>query len=830
MASGKIPSKFLKKLGFAREIYTVIGKGIKDKYGKTKIPENVAKNRYLEVDDCIGKDGFYFCPNGYQKDAIRSKRNVHHFFTLWGDVDYKDGELARSKAPEIHAKLKALRLYHIIVCSGNGLQIYIPAKITSGANWEKYNNFLNKIIFKGYPADPHLFTNFSSFLRLPETFNEKNPEHKPKCEILIEWIPEGVDYHLHNIQTLTRLCIEWSQEATPEERLELENPFIRSLDMGFIKSELLDAMLACDLQLIFEMNWTRSEGRRLNKCLLPNLMHYAKFRNRAEHACRFLEAINADVGSAKRWLKVEKRVDVRIKQLFDWAGQYFPGTLAHELAKKDYFKARYHFGYHTLFQNQNFESVDEMRAAMKQTIDECLKKGKGLSYLFGETGLGKTKFFEKLKRENNLNVVFMVPFTSLRNEIQLDTVYTFDTVRPTHPRNIELMKHFRNGGIDIFVIDEAHCLETHENMKKDVTDVVGKLATMCSRKMPVFMLSATPAVNQIPIVEEQGFKFLLNRSKKKIELRLVDDKSLVEHIRNFNRVLLFTDDKKDIGSYTLFLDQFPELKDHRIIPITSLTKPKEKGQIQNNLKSLEKFIIVSTSAFSSGINVDLDTVVLTPKVTTQEDIFQVVGRIRILNKLDQIHPIYILVQSGYLNPNRSMDSFEYVTYPTLIVYLSSLYYITGIKDYWSDPIPSPASLTTIDSYVHGIMRTENIADFYERYLFRHWKIPVEALELADRNGKNLDHWLGHPYSWVTDKRNDKNGESDTSFVKVRMDIKLRDKKAKIQGYGNIVAACNFINDSINRERALHQTPAPIRNGIEADKLFITKPLSSSKNS
>jgi hypothetical protein len=830
MTSRQKPSKLLEKLGFTDEIYTVIGKGIKDKKGKTLIPENIAKNRYQEVDRYIGQEGYYFCPNGYEKDAIRSKRNVHHFFTLWVDVDYKDGELARRKAPEIHAMLKAIGLYHLIVCSGNGLQVYLPAMITTGANWEKFNQFLNKIIFKAYPADPHLFSNYCGFMRIPETYNEKNPDHKPKCEILLEWLPERGDYHLHNIQTLTKLCNEWIQVATPEERLEFENPFVRSLDMGFIKSELLDAMLACDPTLIFEMNFTRTEGRRLNKCLLPNLMHYAKSRNRAEHACRFLEAINADVGSAKRWLKVEKRVDVRIKQLFDWASQYFPGTLAHEFAEKDYFKARYHFGYHTLFQEQNFESVEDMRASMEQTLNDCMEKGKGLFYLFGETGLGKTKYFEKLKLESNLNVVFMVPFTSLRNEIQLDTVYTFDTVRQTHPRNLELMKHFRNGGIDILVIDEAHCLETHENMKKDVTDTVGKLATLSSRKMPVFMLSATPAVNQIPMVEEQGFKFLLNRRKKKIELRLVDDKSLVDHIKNFNRVLLFTDDKKDIGSYTLFLDQFPELENHRIIPITSLTKPKEKGQIQDDLKSLEKFIIVSTSAFSSGINVDLDTVVLTPKVTTQEDIFQVVGRIRILNKLDQIHPIYILVQSGYLNPNRSMDSFEYVTYPTLIVYLSSLYYITGLKDYWNDPIPSPASLTTIGSYVHGIMKTENIYDFYERYLFRHWKIPVEALELADRLGKDLDHWLGHSYSWVTDKRHDKNGESDSYFVKVRMDIKLREKKAKMQSYGNTVAACRFINNCINRERAFNQTPAPIRKGIEVDKLFITKPLTKPKKS
>jgi hypothetical protein len=310
---------------------------------------------------------------------------------------------------------------------------------------------------------------------------------------------------------------------------------------------------------------------------------------------------------------------------------------------------------------------------------------------------------------------------------------------------------------DVIVVDEAHCLKTFRAINEDkakVLDILDETLThMVERRgKPIFLLTSTPSVEQIPVIEDRKsskFSAFLTKDRKKISIHKIDADGLQKAVKAHDKVLIFMDHRKEVKEAGDYLESAGI--DHKIFMVTKDQKPEEKRKIEREIRTLEEYVIIGTSAVASGLNIDLDTIIFTNRVMNQETVYQVMGRLRIINKPHQVHPIYIVKQPVHRIPYKadSMDLFEFVSTPVLIKYIAALYDIVVIKDHARSTVTSFNRLNKIDDNVALIKGTKHISEFYrlpEVQQKKLYLIPNEVIEVLGKSGwLDQNRWANMPY-------------------------------------------------------------------------------------
>ncbi len=341
-------------------------------------------------------------------------------------------------------------------------------------------------------------------------------------------------------------------------------------------------------------------------------------------------------------------------------------------------------------------------------------------------------------------VVFLVPTLMLKFNIERyaerGTVFTFDSIRggeKPHKQRADLIFQLINA--DVVVVDEAHCLDLHYTLKPPIMIELNDELRRISSKKPVFFLTGTPSVNQIVSLSDPNTSKIvsyLRKEQKRIRIEKIDREGIENVIRNHDRILIFIDDKRQIDLLKAFIEQYIK-PEHTIFPIHSDIKTIIKKRTEEEIQEIEKWIIIGTSSVVSGLNITgLETIVFTCRIMNQQNVYQCMGRLRIVNKLDTMHPLYIMNMSHYKNPKAELDQFEFVSPDAIIKYLSKLYHVTQSISCESK-ICSFTRLANFEDWKSLVKSVSSIHDYYalpqvqEQTLY--W-IPKDIIRDLNRNG------------------------------------------------------------------------------------------------
>jgi hypothetical protein len=376
-----------------------------------------------------------------------------------------------------------------------------------------------------------------------------------------------------------------------------------------------------------------------------------------------------------------------------------------------------------------------------------------------ETGIGKTERFLRLLKEGK-RIVFLVPTLMLKFNLERDTggapVFTFDSIRggdKPHKMRADLLFQLINA--DVVVVDEAHCLDLHYNLKPPIMDELNDTLRRVATKKPVFFLTATPSVNQIlTITAPNRSKIVsyLRKDMKNITVETIAKEGIESVIKNHDRILIFIDDKRQINTLSDFIEKHIKT-DHTIFIIHGDIKSLAKKRTEQEIQETGKWIILGTSSVVSGINIQgLQTIVFSCRIINQPDLFQCMGRLRIVNDLDRIHPLYIMNMNPYRNPKARIDQFEFLSPGVIISYLAKLYHITQTIT-CDSKIGSFTRLKNFEDWKNLIKSVRNIREYYalsqvqEQKLF--W-IPTDIIRDLNKEGFFHDnpHWFNIPVKSV----------------------------------------------------------------------------------
>lgn len=740
------------------EIFRLIGLNEQDKIviGEKRYRKPI--NTILDIPKFSGRKDVYITPNPI-KDR-RLKVNVLRYVTSYSDLDFKNYDWAMCEADNIMAIMEDYGFYYGLMCSGRGLQLYVPINIDDLSMGSELNRVLNKSILRDYYLsriiDTSLITNYATFLRLPNTINSKNGK---MASVIHHNFDRSIDYFSHNYEILLTEHKNFINNP-PKPLKRVANPTKFNFSHGSFRSELMDRMIKLDLEVIHAIREKRMD-RELNDCLFPNLATYVygneqKMKGASEFVCQ----VHGDQANLKRWLdridesyqtgEEEKRVRFNAKALLNWAERHFgQDHVITALARNDFIRLKFHNGYHKFFDDQpHYDSVKQMRKEMTQFVDKN-KDLPGFHWIIGETGLGKTQIFERLIRDG-MKVVTLVPYLMLKNNLDRESVYTYDSISFNSFHRLALMENLLNA--DVIVVDEAHCLKTFRSIsdkKAKILDLLEETIRqlVCHERKPVFLLTSTPSVEQISSIQDQtASKYIgfLAKDKKRVSIHIIDKDSLENAVKKHDKVLIFIDHKKEVEATRTYLQTIGI--QHTIFTVTKDVEPEEKQYIERQIKTLDKYVIIGTSSVSSGINIPLDTIIFTNRMMNQQTIYQAMGRLRIINKLDQVHPIYIVNQPKMMIPNweKSMDLFEFVSSNVLIKYISKLYQIEKIKHEYRTIVTSFNRLNKTADLVKLIKSTKHISEFYELPEVQAKKlylIPVSVMnELGNTDWLDRANW------------------------------------------------------------------------------------------
>ena len=737
-------------------------------YVRPVLPTNVIKYR--------GQENIYFSPNSIH--TRRKKTNVSHYNAFYGDLDFNDYDLAMSEAPAVEKILEEKDVEFILTCSGRGLHFYIPVDLDDGNEWLRLNLYINEVWFKSYTQvlDMGVAKDRVRILRLPQTVNKKNG--KP-CSVLYTRTGRAVDCRVHNYQKIlewyAKEAVTYSNPAPNSTRIENDDDRRNEYNflLGRLKSKVFEKILNLDSELITTIA-NKIENRGLDSYLYPNLIAYcADDQALLARARKFVELCAGDVDKFDRWVTYsqQKLLKFNIKAVYTWAQTYFPGTKLERLATDDWNVFRYHSYYHYFLDNaETYQDVDSMRRVIGEWVRSKIGIP-GIYPLVAECGVGKTEAFNRLASEGK-TIVVLIPFTMSKIDIQNSChpnlkVYTYDTIdlgvssSPAfQARHFKLKEDLKNA--DIIVVDECHCLKTMQGIsdgkKKTLQVVEDEILNFYSQIKPVFMLTATPAVSQIPLCPKP---IVLDRRKKRLRVVIIDDNHLPEPFAGNDRVLVFIDNVRDV--------QLMEKKltgmdiEHQILAVTGKTPLEERMAVVNSLADHDKYVVIASSAFSSGINVEFDTIVFTNKIVCQQNFYQVLGRLRAVNKLNKVHSIYVLNLSVFRNtiPDATEDQFEFFSPSVCIRYAQALFTITGIERKYDKKSKSIKRILTPQEIYQGILDTMDIKSFYNQY--EHFDIPMAVIDqLAEQDEFDFKNWFGHDYIVIKDQRYKGNGDQ---FIK-----------------------------------------------------------------
>lgn len=806
--------EFYRLLGLTDEDKIVIGK----KWYRKPI------NTIRDIPKFCGQDDMYITPN--PMTIWKLKENTLRYVCCYSDLDFKNYEWAMCEADNVKAIMEDFGFFYGLVCSGRGLQLYVPVNINDLSMGSELNRVLNQSILRDYYLtriiDRGLITNYSTFLRLPNTINSKNGE---LATIICHNLDPSIDYWRHNYEILLG---EYQNFLNSVPKPLAKEPATTKFDFdnGSFRSELIERMVALDPILIHEIR-AKQKDRELNGCVYPNLAAYTAGKaKKIEGAYEFVRQIEGDPRNLKRWLdKMEeycetgdekKKLIFNAKALLNWADRYFgrehPVT---KLAQNDFIRLKFHNGYYKFIEEQPMhDSVELMRKEMNRFLDEE-KNVPGFHWIIGETGLGKTEMFNRLIR-SGLKVVTLVPYLMLQFNLKRESVYTYDSIGFGHKMRLSLMKDLLHA--DVIVVDEVHCLKTFRSISEEKAKMLDLLEETLEHlvkkeKKPVFLLTSTPSVEQISTIQDPGAsKFIgfLEKEQKRISIHIIDKFSLEKAVKRHSKVLVFIDDKKEVGETRRFLQSIGVKRP--IFTVTKNEQPQEKHEIEQQLKTLDKYVIIGTSSVSSGINIPLDTIIFTNRIMNQQTVYQAMGRLRIINKLNEVHPIYVLKQPMFRIPNwaESMDLFEFVAPSVLITYLSKLYKIIDIQDKSRSKVISFNRLNRTAEIVALIKGTGSLSEFYdlpEIQTKKLYLIPVEVMNELGRSGwLDKEGWANIPFSEITKINSD---EVRTHGAKV----KVRNPEI---GYGKPVwhyfdpsELCRIIDQHPNRAQFIKKLPKKV---------------------
>lgn len=361
-------------------------------------------------------------------------------------------------------------------------------------------------------------------------------------------------------------------------------------------------------------------------------------------------------------------------------------------------------------------------------------------------------------------MVFLVPTLMLKFNIERyagrGTVFTFDSIRggsDPHKMRANLILQLINA--DVVVVDEAHCLHLHYSLKPSIINELNDELRRVATKKPVFFLTGTPAVNQVITINEPNTSKIvsyLRKDLKKIRIETIDREGLEKLFQKHDRILIFIDDKRQINILKDFIENHIK-PEHTIFPIHSDVKTIRKKRTEEEIQRIAKWIIIGTSAVVSGINITgLQTIVFSCRIMNQPDLYQCMGRLRIVNNLDTIHPLYILNMSHYRNHKAGLDQFEYVSPGTIITYLKKLYHVNQIIS-CDSKICSFKQLANFEEWKNLIKSVSNIQEYYalpqvqEQNLY--W-IPMSIIRDLDMAGffQEYPNWFNISVNAILDKR------------------------------------------------------------------------------
>lgn len=810
--------EFYRLLGLTNEDPIVLGK----KYYRKAI------NTILDIPDFYGQEQTYITPNSVLHRRL--KANVMRYVTGYSDLDFKNYDYAMCEVENIKAIMDDFGFYYGVVSSGRGLQLYVPINIDDVSMGEELNRVLNKWILREYYLDRiidrSLITNSATFLRLPGTINSKNGK---MAEIIHHNFDPSIDYFTHNYEILLR---EYSDflNSPPKVLTEHFSTAKFDYDHGSFRSILIERMIGLDPEIVLAVR-EKGRDRQLNGCVYTNLAVYTYAKpEKIEGAYEFVRQIKGDEANLTRWLDRQehyetgdkKKLKYNAKALLNWAERYFgPDHPVTKYARNDFIRLKYHNGYFKFIVEQpSYDSVDLMREDMGRFVQDN-RNVAGFHWVIGETGIGKSTIFEKLHR-SGLRVVTLVPFLMLLYNMDRQSVYTFDSIGYSRRKRMPLMRDMM--AADVIVIDEAHCQKTFRAINEEkakILDLLDETLVHMAELQgkPIFLLTSTPSVEQIPIIEDRDaskFTAFLKKEQKRVSIHLIDDESLQEAVKANDRVLIFMDHKNEVKETRRYLESIGI--DKKIFTVTKDEAPKEKLQIEREIKTSDKYVIIGTSSVSSGINIPLDTIIFTNRVMNQQTVYQVMGRLRIINKLDQVHPIYILKQPTYRIPDwaESMDLFEFVSSEVLITYISKLYKIVEIKDHSRSKVTSFSRLNKTEDLVRLIKSTKHISEFYGLPEVQRKKLYLIPNDIVRELGKS--GWL------------DQNGWANISYREIdnlRTDDGLKPHGGKVKcrnseyGYHNPVShyfdpveLCKAINCSSDKNHFLRTLPKKVKRAVQ----------------
>jgi hypothetical protein len=724
------------------DFFLYLGYTFKDKTVIGELFFMNATNTISDIQKVLNKKDKFIClhPLGGRK----LKANIVRVFTLFADFDFKDYQRALDHIPTIKAILDSLGIYYGIVHSGRGLHVYIPVGDVGKNEIMMLNMHLNKIIFSEFYVDRiidrRLIRNFSTFVRIPETVNSRNGR---KAFIAFHNFHlaagQSINYTAHNYQIMLSSIAE--HESKPV-RSDYHYDQVVNIDyrFGFFKWKFFDFIIngTADVDMMSEIIdvFKGHEDRELNNCFFPNLAVYikrcssteAETDRSTENAVRFIRNISADhddPANLRRWLNLyderfgsDEELKFKSKGLLNWAARQFPGTVVHKLIKDDSDRLYRHRAYFSFItENMNGNSVEEMRAQWNEFVEKNIDKP-GFHWGVLETGIGKTERFLRLLEEGK-RVVFLVPFIMLKFDIERDagrgSVFTIDSIRggdKAHTMRGDLIFQLINA--DLVAVDEAHCQDLHYTLKPQIMNELNDTLRRVAKEKPVFMLTGTPSVNQILTISDPNTSKIvsyLRKDLKRISITVIDKEGLENVLRDHDRILIFIDDKRQIDVLKGFIET--HLKpEHTIFPIHSAIKPILKKRTEEEIQETEKWVIIGTSSVVSGINlVGLQTIVFSNRIMNQQNLYQCMGRLRVVNRLDTVQPVYIMNMADFKNPRAELDMFEFVSPGAIITYLAKLYHITQIISCESK-ICSFTRLSNFEDWKSVIRTASGIREYY----------------------------------------------------------------------------------------------------------------------
>lgn len=368
--------------------------------------------------------------------------------------------------------------------------------------------------------------------------------------------------------------------------------------------------------------------------------------------------------------------------------------------------------------------------------------------------------------EEGKRIVFIVPTLMLKFNIERyagrGKVFTFDSIRSgvkPHPMRADLILELINA--DAVVIDEAHSLDLHYSLKPQIINELSDELRRVAKTKPVFFLTGTPSVNQIVSLSDTNTSKIisyLRKEQKRIRVEKIDREGLQSVIGNHDRILIFIDDKRQIDILKAYIEKHinPE---HTIFPISSNISTLLKKRTEEEIQEIEKWIIIGTSSVVSGINLEgLQTIVFSCRMMNQPDLYQCIGRLRIVNNLDVVHPLYIMNMSDYKNPKAELDQFEFVSPNAIISYLKKLYHVTQIVS-CETKVCSFTRLSSFEDWKMLIKSVSSIREYYalpqvqEQSLY--W-IPMSIIRDLNRDGfyEEYPNWFNIHVKSVLYSKND----------------------------------------------------------------------------